>query len=1293
MIFRAFRLRAILFPLGVAIASISLVAWYGLIKIPAQQRYITDRNLRLLKTKAAQIKAKVDNFDVSIDNALDFYPQATRDNATYARDLQRYVRRFASGLEILSQHENDAAELMYKWPSDPPRVVVQRDEGRNFLYLGYNHDNKIVVARTDIEKAVAPFLTSGSEFDALLLVTRTGRVIAQQSATGLELAHVDGLRASAAPPSGGDAKGASAPAVFESLRKSTNVENVILGNAEYQLYVQPLQLSLATAEGDGTGQEEWALCGLVRADHFRAAGSAISYTYLLWFGAALATVCLAIPLLKLHILSPSERLRGTDAVFTAATTFLAAGMLTFCAVDAYYFHIEVNERARRVLGEVAHGISSSFRSETAAIAAQMTELQDLALWRQLNYDDPLTPRTLPLKAVGPNELPTTIRVEGDRYFCRDEWACRDNILVRNRTHFTRYPYFDNVMWLDDAGWQRVKWSAGRVTPLLNVSQFPYFQQLKSSRVVSDGASTKGGISVVQSRNSGEILTIFWRPLGSDYDAIGPHLVGQALVTSPIALVHPVLPSHIQFVVIDDTGRVMFHSDPTRSLRENFFVECEDNPELRSAVSGRRPQYLNASYFARSYALYVTPLGVDDFGDPGWTLVVLDDRSVMETVNLETLAASVLMFGLYGIVVAAAWAFLHTLRPGVVRQWFWPDRAARTAYRDVMILNGVLGMVFLGGLARLPSTAMLMTTALLVIVAFISTFVIVTRVRPASGTTANWKTMFHGARATFLFVVAAVPAGACFLVAYNFEMTLFATSRLTASAAQLDARHSRIKARAARYPLCASKQSADTCPAIGEFIADRTKTKDRNRPWDLAVPMPEYGGDTAVDRPAATRLDAFLASVHLPYNDFAVELAAVLPALEDAHGDDVHGSAERAAPDLSKAVATRTESPTALSFAGLQAVPAWPMWIVAAGLIGMLYVIVSLVVRPLYLLDLYGVRALAAADVAFDRSGHTLLVGPPGSGKSVRLAREEHIRIFDARTRALFERRAAARAVPLESRRAAFAQAAALHGFPWPDMEADIQAQPAVDAKDDRAAAEWLDISLLPSDPKAPIGIDHLEYSLEDPGDRAKMLRFLEELIYHHKRTVCVATSGDPITLLRELPDHRPDAGEISRWIRVFQAFREEPIGLTRGQLGAPYFRAVWSSCSRIEQLVLRQLADEGVVNPRNDAVVAQLMRSGLVRRDRTFHIMDSAFRRFVQQAMPADEVSARERDGVSLPWTSITTAALTVALGLGALFVLTSQQMVDAWIGYMPALAPAVPTVLKLLGAVRGDPQATPATV
>jgi hypothetical protein len=38
-----------------------------------------------------------------------------------------------------------------------------------------------------------------------------------------------------------------------------------------------------------------------------------------------------------------------------------------------------------------------------------------------------------------------------------------------------------------------------------------------------------------------------------------------------------------------------------------------------------------------------------------------------------------------------------------------------------------------------------------------------------------------------------------------------------------------------------------------------------------------------------------------------------------------------------------------------------------------------------------------------------------------------------------------------------------------------------------------------------------------------------------------------------------------------------------------------------------------------------------------------------------------------------------VAFGLAGLLLLTQEQLVDAWIGYVPALAPAIPTVWKVL--------------
>jgi hypothetical protein len=184
----------------------------------------------------------------------------------------------------------------------------------------------------------------------------------------------------------------------------------------------------------------------------------------------------------------------------------------------------------------------------------------------------------------------------------------------------------------------------------------------------------------------------------------------------------------------------------------------------------------------------------------------------------------------------------------------------------------------------------------------------------------------------------------------------------------------------------------------------------------------------------------------------------------------------------------------------------------------------------------------------------------------------------------------------------------------------------------------------------------------------------------------VAAAREPIAQLRELTERRPDCGEMARWIRVFCLFHQQDIALEPGDGCEQQARAIWASCSTSEQLALRQLADEDLVNPHSEVVVAQLMRRGLVRRDRRFHIVDGPFRRFVMQVMPADEVSRREGDGVSLPWASKAAVGVTVAVGIATALVLTSQQMVDAWIGYMPALAPAVPTMLKFFASVR-DPK------
>jgi hypothetical protein len=110
-----------------------------------------------------------------------------------------------------------------------------------------------------------------------------------------------------------------------------------------------------------------------------------------------------------------------------------------------------------------------------------------------------------------------------------------------------------------------------------------------------------------------------------------------------------------------------------------------------------------------------------------------------------------------------------------------------------------------------------------------------------------------------------------------------------------------------------------------------------------------------------------------------------------------------------------------------------------------------------------------------------------------------------------------------------------------------------------------------------------------------------------------------------------------------------------------YYRAIWTSCSRDEKLVLVQLAQEGLVNPKAEVAVRQLMRKRLVVRDPVFRIMNLTFARFACTALPPSIVRKWEQQDGAIPWGTI---LLTVALGV-AVFLFITQQAFFFKLGWL----------------------------
>src|SRR5206468_4944254 len=125
---------------------------------------------------------------------------------------------------------------------------------------------------------------------------------------------------------------------------------------------------------------------------------------------------------------------------------------------------------------------------------------------------------------------------------------------------------------------------------------------------------------------------------------------------------------------------------------------------------------------------------------------------------------------------------------------------------------------------------------------------------------------------------------------------------------------------------------------------------------------------------------------------------------------------------------------------------------------------------------------------------------------------------------------------------------------------------------------------LPHGAGSVFGIDHLDHRLEERDFAVQTLRFLEQVVHGgiaHIRLVC---DRDPLVCLQ---DSGAPPADLERWTRALSSFRKEYVRIGRGPSAessddthAPFYEALWHSCTRDERLALRQLADEGMANPQ-----------------------------------------------------------------------------------------------------------------
>jgi hypothetical protein len=799
------------------------------------------------------------------------------------------------------------------------------------------------------------------------------------------------------------------------------------------------------------------------------------------------------------------------------------------------------------------------------------------------------------------------------------------------------------------------------------------------------------------------------------------------VTQPISLYGAVLPGGYQFAVLTPDGTVVFHSDATRNLRENFFAEADKDPTLVSRVKMHAKGPVDSNYIGHPHRMYVQPMHASNQSGP-WSLVIFRDSHLEETMNLEIVSLVSIIFSFYAGAIVVIVLVVYWLRKDHhVRTWFWPDSRNADRYCQILQAN-FIAAAFLLLLARyLPGWALLLCASIIpVAMLLLNVFVLGGRKESAySETTADGsmsrkcQTAYFAACVSLLVAICTVPCICYFKVACNFEQKLFVQHQQLTLAAALQQRdfdfadlyrytylgcykktvltrpeEQHIVSDSSKAPIYSYHEFLGTriCPAPAEpgtgtqdSANKLSECDDQTGVQDSANKLPECD-----DRNAATEADGFLVGISLPYSErFADEKHLAENLATESHPRKESTPGAENAPGTSGASPVwrwtveplggdrvlhlevnekQVNEKPSLRIASLWTPSHFPWdhaswWFWLAALLIGIISFVRSILKRIFLLDLATPRALADAEVTPASLISDLPVNLLIIGPESREPIAGLVNRSDVQS---YEAEQLLRPPPLQPETSPVKQ----------DPSAKISAP-----SDDPIAKKV--------DAERHLVLRHFERLPNDGAIAAAAHAALLRLQSIVKARVIIITSVDP--------QYMPSIESSDRWRTLLRSYVRIDLdwhsGQRKNEREEDYHKRIWmesyydwliSGMSRSDKLVLLQLAQERVVNPSSSSIVYQLIEQGMIERKfGLLEIKEEGFATVLQDAIPRDTVKDWEKQIAGTKQFPLQTVMAILGLGIIGFLVYTQGEIFNTWVTYAAGFASTLPKILQIIDSFR----------
>ncbi|MEX0966364.1 MAG: cache domain-containing protein [Bacteroidia bacterium] len=191
-----------------------------------------------------------------------------------------------------------------------------------------------------------------------------------------------------------------------------------------------------------------------------------------------------------------------------------------------------------------------------------------------------------------------------------------------------------------------------------------------------------------------------------------------------------------------------------------------------------------------------------------------------------------------------------------------------------------------------------------------------------------------------------------------------------------------------------------------------------------------------------------------------------------------------------------------------------------------------------------------------------------------------------------------------------------------------------------------------------------------------------------------AWDEDCITLIKEECKHGKYLhrlqNELLNEVRIQEAsgtqFRNDEIILKIQSLAKVYYYSIWNSLNKEEKYVLYDVAEDGVVNPKNTEPITRLLKRGLIIHDGSIRVMNKSFRNFILTVVNRAEAMRMEQElKENGTWSKVRVPLLLVILGIALFLFLTQREAYNQVFTFITAFAAGIPLLFKVLSSFPGS--------